>query len=316
MSTPYAATAVLLGMWSTVQGMKRYDVRFASGPHYCAGWFYEPAGGRVRTPVVVLGHGLGATRDMGLAAYAERFCAAGYRVLAFDYRHFGASEGEPRQLFDVRRQIDDWTAAVHFVRSLPGVDPARVVLWGTSFGGGLVLSVAARDERIAAVIAQCPFTHGFASGLKLGARTSSKVFVAGLRDLAAHLRNREPAMVAITGRRGDAALMVAPDAADGYAALIPEGTDHRHEVSARAGMEILLYAPARAVKDVRCPVLFCVCDNDSVAPARVTRWYARRARHREIKRYPVGHFDIYQGDAFEKAVADQVEFLQSRVPVE
>lgn len=296
--------------------MKRFDVRFASGPHSCAGWLYEPAAGPARTPVVVLGHGLGATRDMGLAAYAERFCAAGYRALVFDYRHFGASDGEPRQLFDVRRQIDDWTAAIHYARSLPGSDPERVVLWGTSFGGGLVLSVAARDERIAAVIAQCPFTHGFASGLKLGVGSTFKVFAAGLRDLIAHLRNREPAMVAITGRRGDAALMVSPDAADGYAALIPDGSDHRHEVSARAGMEILLYAPGRATKDLNCPALFCVCDGDSVAPARVTRWYARRARHREIKRYPIGHFDIYQGEPFENAVTDQVDFLHRRVPLE
>lgn len=316
MSTPYAAAIALLTEWSTVQVMKRFDVRFASGPHACAGWLYEPAESDMRTPVVVLGHGLGATRDMGLAAYAERFCAAGYRALAFDYRHFGASDGEPRQLFDVRRQIDDWTAAVHYVRSLPGADPERVVLWGTSFGGGLVLSVAARDERIAGVITQCPFTHGVASGLKLGAGSTAKVFAAGLRDLVAHLRSREPATVAITGQRGDAALMVSPDAADGYAALIPEGSDHRHEVSARAGMEILFYAPGRAAKDVRCPVLFCLCDDDSVAPARVARWYARRARYGEVKRYPIGHFDIYQGEPFEKAVSDQLDFLQRRVPLE
>lgn len=296
--------------------MRRFDVRFASGPNSCAGWLYEPDGGPARRPVVILGHGLGATRDMGLAPYAERFCAAGYRALIFDYRHFGASDGEPRQLLDIRRQIDDWTAAVHYARSLPGADPERIVLWGTSFAGGLVLSVAARDERVAAVIAQCPFTHGVASAMKLGLSSTTKVFAAALRDVLAHLRNREPATVRITGQRGEAALMVAPDAAAGYAALIPEGADHRNEVSARAGMTIPLYAPGRAAKYLTCPVLFCVCDHDSVAPPGVTRWYARRARHREVRRYAAGHFDIYHGEPFEAAVADQVEFLQRRVPVE
>ncbi|UPK75281.1 alpha/beta fold hydrolase [Nocardioidaceae bacterium SCSIO 66511] len=295
--------------------MKRFDVKFASGPDACAGWLYEPDSAPPRTPVVVLGHGLGATREMGLAAYAERFCEAGYRALAFDYRHFGDSEGEPRQLLDLRRQLDDWTAAVHYARTLPGADPERVVLWGTSLGGGLVLSVAARDHRIAAVIAQCPFTHGIASAVKLGPTSSTKVLLAGLRDLGAHLRHRKPATVRITGQRGDAALMVTSDAADGYASLVPVGGSVPDRVSARAGLTIPMYAPGRAVRSIECPVLFCVCDNDSVAPARITRWYARKARTREVRRYPIGHFDIYHGDAYESAIADQLAFLERRVPV-
>ncbi|UYM07606.1 alpha/beta hydrolase [Solicola gregarius] len=295
--------------------MKRFDVTFASGPNACAGWLYEPAGPPRRTPLVVLGHGLGATRDMGLDAYAERFCDAGYRALAFDYRHFGDSEGEPRQLLDLRRQIDDWTAAVHYARSLPRADPDRIVLWGTSLAGGLVISVAARDARVAAVISQCPLTHGTASALRLGMLSATKVLLAGLRDVGAHLSTRAPATVRITGARGDAALMVAPDAKDGYAALVPVGHTHPDTVSARAGLTIPLYAPGRTVKDVACPMLFCVCDKDAVTPARVTRWYARRARDGELRRYDVGHFDIYHGEPFESAVADQLDFLRRRVPL-
>ncbi|MBE7161947.1 MAG: alpha/beta hydrolase, partial [Williamsia herbipolensis] len=79
----------------------------------CAGWLYraEAADGE-RRPIVVLGHGLGAVKEMRLDAYAERFADAGYHALAFDYRHFGASGGEPRQLLDVDRQREDWHAAI------------------------------------------------------------------------------------------------------------------------------------------------------------------------------------------------------------
>ncbi|MBP2332059.1 S9 family peptidase [Corynebacterium freneyi] len=48
-------------------------------------------------------------------------------------------------------------------RSRDGVDPDRIVLWGTSFGAGHVIRAASRDPRVAAVIAQCPFTDGLAS---------------------------------------------------------------------------------------------------------------------------------------------------------
>ena len=65
-----------------------------------AGWLYQPPGA---TACVVMGHGLSAVRDQRLPAYAERFAAAGLAVLLFDYRHFGASAGEPRQLLDIGR---------------------------------------------------------------------------------------------------------------------------------------------------------------------------------------------------------------------
>ena len=45
-----------------------------------------------------MAHGLGGVRQMRLDAFAERFSSAGYRCLVFDYRHFGASAGETRQL--------------------------------------------------------------------------------------------------------------------------------------------------------------------------------------------------------------------------
>jgi pimeloyl-ACP methyl ester carboxylesterase len=69
------------------------------------------------------------------------------------------------------------------------------------------------------------------------------------------------------------------------------------------------YRPGRLAASVSCPILFCVCDTDSVAPASAAVKYAATAPKGEVKRYPVGHFDIYVGDPFEQAVADQTEFL-------
>jgi hypothetical protein len=54
-------------------------------------------------------------------------------VLLFDYRHFGASGGEPRQLLDISRQHADFHRALAYVRDLDWVDPERVGLFGSSF---------------------------------------------------------------------------------------------------------------------------------------------------------------------------------------
>jgi cephalosporin-C deacetylase-like acetyl esterase len=78
-------------------GVTRSDITFGSGSSTCRAWLYRPATtASAARPCVVMAHGFGATRDASLAPYAERFAAAGMNVLLFDYRHFGASDGEPR----------------------------------------------------------------------------------------------------------------------------------------------------------------------------------------------------------------------------
>ena len=140
----------------------RQDVQFDSGETYCSAWLYLPVGVE-KPPIVVLGHGLGAVREMRLDAFCERFAAAGIATLAFTYRYFGDSGGRPRQLMSVKRQLADWDAALDFVKGCADVDGRRVAVWGSSFGGGHAITVASRHPELLAAISQCPFTDGLAS---------------------------------------------------------------------------------------------------------------------------------------------------------
>ena len=45
------------------------------------------------------------------------------------------------------RHREDYKAAAEFARGLDGVDPDRIILWGTSWSGGHVVYVAAEDPR-------------------------------------------------------------------------------------------------------------------------------------------------------------------------
>ena len=292
----------------------RLDVEFVSGHATCRAWLYLPQADEPR-PVVVMAHGLGGIRQMRLDGYAERFTAAGYACLVFDYRHFGASDGQPRQLLDIDRQLADWSAAIAFARSRTDIDGGRIVLWGTSFGGGHVIVAAAREAGIAAVIAQCPFTDGIASVWAIGSQSLAKMTVRALTDILVAYFRRPPVMVALAGPPKSAALMSAPDAVPGYLGLVPDGVPHRNQVAARVALRIPFRRPGRHAARVRCPILFCVCETDSVAPAKATLRHARSAPCGVVRRYPEGHFDIYVGDPFERIVADQIAFLQRHVPV-
>jgi dienelactone hydrolase len=293
---------------STAQSYARHDVSFASGEDTCAAWLYLPDG-VASPPVVILGHGLGATREMRLDAFAERFAQAGIAALAFTYRHFGDSTGQPRQLLSIKRQLADWDAAIGWVKKRRDVDGSRIAVWGSSFGGGHAITVASRHPELKAAVSQCPFTDGLASALALGPTESFKVLPTVAKDLASMVFGRAPAMIPLAGPPGSVALMNAPDALPGYEALLPPESTFRNEVAARVAPTIMTYRPGRAVKKIKPPILFCVSNTDSVTPPAQTLRYARTAPRGEIKRYDAGHFDFYLGEPFEALVRDQVAFL-------
>lgn len=295
--------------------MPRTDTTFTSGNGTCAGWLYQPTGPQAPGPIIVMAHGLGGVKEMRLDAFAERFTAAGYQCLVFDYRHFGASSGEPRQLLDIGLQQEDWREAIAYARTLQSVDPDRVVVWGTSFGGGHVIHTAARDQRLVAAIAQCPFTDGLASLLAIPPLTSMKVTARALRDAVGARLGQPRVMVPTYGAPGTTALMTAPDCASGMEALIPEGTDVRSDVAARFALDIIRYFPGRDTAKVTCPIHFAVCETDTVAPAKATLRHTAKAPKGETKMQPGGHFDIYVGKDFEANVAEQLAFLAAHVPV-
>jgi hypothetical protein len=174
-----------------------------------------------------MAHGLGAVREWRLDAFAERFAAQGWVVLVFDYRYLGASEGSPRQLLDIGDQLDDWRAALAYGRSLPEVDPDRIALWGTSFGGGHVLRVAGEDHGVAAVVAQCPFTDGPASLIsrfRSGPVSVVGLVIAAVLDVVGSVFGAKPVLAPVVGVWWMPAFLVSPTAIAAATRLIPAGS--------------------------------------------------------------------------------------------
>lgn len=283
------------------------DVRIPSHGDQLAAYLYRPDSAQGDVPCVVMAHGFSATRDDGLPAYAEAFRDAGFMVIIFDYRHFGASTGEPRQLLDIKRQHDDYRAVVAWARRLGEIDPDRIVLWGSSFSGGHVLAVAADDPRIAAVISQAPFTDGIPTLMRVPLMNAVRLTVAGLRDQLSGWRGRPPHLAPAVGEPGTLAAMTAADAKPGFEAIVPPESLWRNEFAARLMLRFPFYRPGLETARLTMPLLVCVCENDTTTPPASTIKAATRAPRGELRRYPYGHFDIYNDP---KVKADQVDFLR------
>ena len=284
--------------------MERQDIEFRVGGDACAAWLYQATGAESAAPAVVMAHGLSGTRRDGLGPFAERFAAAGIAALLFDHRGFGDSGGEP-DLFEPRRQLEDWAAAIACARELPGIDPERVATFGSSMGGGNALAAAAADKRVAAAVSQVPFLDLVRQAHRSGPRVAARTLLAAARG--EHL----PAV----GQPHEAAPINAPDAEAGWRRVVAGGEDSRwrNRVSARwlLGRP---YRPGRRAGALHCPWLVCVGEADRVARPGPAIAAARRAPLGELRTYPgVDHFDIYSGPAHEAVVGDEIEFLRRQL---
>jgi hypothetical protein len=136
----------------------RKDISFISKGLRCSGWLYVPdrMKGGSKAPSIVMAHGFTAVKEQILPSYAALFADAGFATLVFDYRYFGDSEGEPRSQVFPLEMVEDIRNAITWVSDQPEVDSKRIGIWGTSYGGALVLHVGKYDRRVKAVVSQVP----------------------------------------------------------------------------------------------------------------------------------------------------------------
>lgn len=294
----------------------REDITFESGGLRCAGWFYRPDGPGPY-PCVILAHGLGGIRSHRLDQYSQAFAAAGIAAVAFDYRYFGDSEGEPRLLVSISRQLADYEAALHWAWAHPDIDPKRVAVWGSSFSGGHVMALAAKHPQIAAAVAQCPFTDGVGDGLKMRSVWQSlRLTMAGVYDQLRGLLGLSPFYVATVGAPGSLAALNRPGALEGYLEVAKaggHGEEWKPQITARTLIRIPFYRPITQTEKILCPLLICVCEADTEVIPESAHRAAKRAPRGESKGYPLTHFQIYLGDNFASVVGDQISFLKKHL---
>jgi dienelactone hydrolase len=167
------------------EGVSARDVYFYSEGIRCYGKIFTPKGFSAdsKSPAVVLAPGWGETAA-SVQRYAAHFASRGLAAMAIDYRGWGKSGGflqtvdevktDDRLRFSqltakvrIRRkrlipyaQILDIRNALYYLQGEPGVDRARVGVWGTDIAGGHVISIAATDARVKAAVAQVPIIGG------------------------------------------------------------------------------------------------------------------------------------------------------------
>ena len=292
------------------------EVSFRSDGVRIAGDLYWPEAAADPVACVVMGHGGSATKRLGLPAYARTFASHGIAVLTFDYRHFGESDGDPRQVIRVAEQHDDYRAAVRFARAHQRIDPHKVALWGTSLSGGHVLAVAATDPHIAAVVSQVPMIDGWHRGRSLRerldwslTRRTVQFTAAAVRDVVQDRLRQAPFLVPVVAEPGRVAVFTEPEAEMAFSSLGGEAAGWRNALAPRFIFTLPRYRAGTAER-IQAPVLMCLADRDQQASSGYAAHIASLIRHVEIRHYPVGHFAVYIEPLRGQIAISQANFLQ------
>lgn len=259
-----------------------------------------------------MAHGLGSTRDIRLNEYAFKFAQAGFSCFIFDYRNNGDSKGEKRYRINVKEQLEDWRSAVYFVKTLDSTDTDNIFLFGTSFSGGHIITLASESSEYRGVIAQCPYTDGAASISAVPFITQIKLFAVFCAGCLIKPFGRET-MVRHAGKPGKTALMTDKRYEYYLDMMTRDSVTFKNTTPVFTILEFLKYSPGKNAGKIKIPILYGICETDTVAPAKKSVKYAEKSEKATIKYYPRGHFDVYDGENFQRAIKDYIEFFKSHV---
>lgn len=114
---------------------------------------YTPKNARGKLAAIAVSGPFGAVKEQSSGLYAQTLAERGFPTIAFDPSFTGESGGQPRDMFSLDINTEDFQAAVDYLSNLPNVDPNRIGILGICGWGGIALNAAANDPRIKATVA-------------------------------------------------------------------------------------------------------------------------------------------------------------------
>ena len=244
-------------------------------------------------PAILMLSGYGGNPMFDCVHLMRRLCAAGWYVFTFDYRGHGRSEGK-RGRHRPLEQAQDAHDALSYMQTLPGVDPARLGVFGTSFGGAHGIWVTAHDERVKCLAVSTAVTHG-ERWLRLVRRPWEWLEFRNrvMEDARRRVRSGDPTVV----QRGD--IMIRdPDAMRQRALQVEQNPAlAREDLDLESAEAAFRYRPEWVVDRISPrPVLMIYAENDTlVPPEEQLSCYERCAEPKKLVKLPgAGHYDSYE----------------------
>ncbi|NHB64106.1 alpha/beta hydrolase [Acinetobacter sp. GFQ9D192M] len=258
-------------------------------------------------PFVIMAHGLGGDKSCALDRYIKSYLEQGYSVCCFDHRGFGKSSGKYKNLVDKNSQLKDWKAVIQYLKNEFNLTEQDFVLWGYSFSGGHVLTLAS-EQKYHAVIANFPHVDGLASLLGYPKRYLLPATYLAITDLFYSLFGKSKLMKIVAKSRF--AVLSGSDCYRGYYSLVEENQNWDNQVPARIVLTIPFYRPISVSHKIQTPTLMIGAKQDSLIPISSTRKTAQQSKSICYLEEDCGHFDLFHAPYIDRIQSQHISFLQ------
>lgn len=277
------------------------------------GVYHLPDQSGDKPAVVLMGHGYGTEWQFGTAGFIKAFTDAGLATVNFDYRYFGKSDGEPRQLVDIKKQLEDWRAVLKVIQKSALVDSGRIALWGSSLGGGHAISIAAETPDLKALVAQVPHCCSNAAFKTVKLTAVFRGVFSAIYDQLRAAFGLSVFKIPILGEPDEYAVLNHPGWKRQYLALKDEISEWENKIPARSLLRSGEYRPILLAEKVTCPALIIYGKSDEGVPAESVEQTAAKMGDVVLHSYDGGHFEVYSGKIHSDTVRRETEFLVSHL---
>lgn len=273
----------------------RKDITFTSKGLRCSGWLYVPDDLKMdsKVPAIVMANGFTGVKEQVLPDFATRFVNAGFVTLVFDYRYFGDSEGEPRSQNFPLELVEDCRNAITWVSDQPEVDPHRIGIWGTSYGGGLALYIGTYDRRVKAVVSQVPYAPTPEQRRSKNPQSWDDMVKIFLKNRVERYKTGAVNYIKIVAPEGEPCVLPGKEAYEAYMSNKPP--NWRNQVTLESLEKMREFDPVSMVHMMSPTALLLIpAEKDSFFPLDfVKAIYEKAGEPKAISVFPIKHFEAY-----------------------
>jgi uncharacterized protein len=255
-----------------------------------------------RAPAAVVAGPMTSVKEQVAGVYAEALARRGVAALALDHRHFGESEGEPRQYEHHGRKVEDLRAAFAWLAGRPEVDAGRVGFAGVCLGAGYAAWAAALETRARAFGAVVGYYRDPGAMRQRDPAGFDAKVAEGVRARERYEEAGEVLTIPAAALEGDAA-MTTRDTLDYYAAraAVP---NYRNAFAVMSREHFVPFDVQAAAPRLRAPVAM-VHSEAALSPAWARSFYAALAGPKRIDWLASrGHTDFYDDPTLVGAASD------------
>ncbi|MBI5961352.1 MAG: alpha/beta hydrolase [Chloroflexi bacterium] len=280
----------------------RREIKFKSEGFTCRGWLYIPDSLKpgTKAPAVVTANAITALQEMIVPVYAERLSAAGFVTLIFDYIHWGASEGEPRNHFAAYTQQQNLRDAIVFLAAQPEVDPERIGGLGVSMGASHMLYLASFERRLKAVSAIAPYINPIAVWEPMLGKPALQGYLAQIgQERGQRMASGDRAIyVPAVGHQGEMAVIPQEEAYDFYMeAQRTVAPNYENRMTLQSAVNMIEYNPDYAIHLAAPTALLIMHAQQDMIPEALVREVFNRAQEPKKMLVPnCRHTDLLSGE--------------------